>query len=163
MPAELSDLITLFNVDHYSSESSVQDNILFGKLVFDKAKAEERIGGLIRSVIEEVGIYRDVMRLGLSHNVGIGGANIASDQRQKIALMRAVIKVTDILVINDALSVLDKDAQRRIIANIQSLRRDRGLYWVLAQESLTDSFNQVVTIDKGKLVKSNAGSEPDSE
>ncbi len=153
MPAELRGLIALFNANHYSRASSVQDNILFGKLAFGQANAEERIGELIRSVIEEVGIYRDVMRLGLSYDVGIGGASIPVAQRQKLALARALIKDTDMVVIDDAISVLENDAQQRIMTNVRRLCSDRGLVWTLTQESLAENFNQVLTIEKGKLVE----------
>ena len=130
MPADLRNRITLFSADRYSGELSVQDNILFGKLAYGQAKAEERIGKLIRSTIEQVGIYHDVMRLGLSYDVGIGGASIPVDQRQKIALARALIKETDILVVNDAISVLDNESQSRIIDKVQQRCKGRGLIWV---------------------------------
>jgi len=152
MPADLRALITPFNVDSYSGESTVQDNILFGKLVYGQANAEERVGELIRSVIEQGGIYHDVMRLGLSYDVGKGGANISADQRQKIALVRALIKVTDMLVVNDAIGALDIDAQRRILANVQRLCSGRGLVWVLSQENLAENFDQILTLEKGKVV-----------
>ena len=158
MPAELRDLITLFTADRYNRESSVQDNILFGKLAFGQAKAEERIGDLARSVISRVGIYQDVMRLGLSYDVGIGGVSIPPDQRQKIALARALIKETDILVVNDAIGVLEVDAQQRIIANVQRVRSGRGLIWTMADESLAVNFDQILTLDKGKIIKQGAGS-----
>ena len=153
MPVDLRDLISSFNVDNYSGESTVQDNILFGKLVYGQAKAEERIRELIRRIIEQGDIYHDVMRLGLSYDVGNGGANISADQRQKIALVRALIKVTDILVVNDAIGALDIDAQRRIIADVQRLCGDRGLVWVLSQENLAENFDQILSLEKGKIVK----------
>ncbi len=153
MPNDLRGLVSSFNVDQISNESTVQDNILFGKLVYGQAKAEERIGELVRSVIEQVGIHRDVMRMGLIYDVGKGGSNLSTDQKQKIALARALIKVTDILVVNDAVGVLDADAQKRIIAEVQRLRSDRGLIWVLSQEALADNFKQILTLDKGKIIK----------
>ena len=153
MPDDLRALIASFNVDYYSDESTVQDNILFGKLVYGQAKAEERIRELIRSVIEQMGIYNDVMRLGLSYDVGNAGTNISTDQKQKLALARALIKVTDILILNDVIGVLDIDAQSRIIANVQRICSDRSLVWVLSQESLAENFNQTLTLEKGKVIK----------
>ena len=152
MPADLRNRITLFSADRYSGELSVQDNILFGKLAYGQAKAEERIGELIRSTIEQVGIYHDVMRLGLSYDVGIGGASIPVDQRQKIALARALIKDTDILVVNDAISVLDNESQSRIIDKVQQRCRERGLIWVLSQESLAENFTRTLALEKGRVV-----------
>ncbi len=159
MPAELTALITLFNSDVYSGESSVQDNILFGKLAYGQARAEIRIGELIRSVIDQLGIYRDIMRLGLSYDVGIGGAAIPVDQRQKIALARALLKETDLLIVNDAISVLDTDTELKIIAGVQQLRRNRGLIWVLAQDHPAAGFEQVLTLEKGKISKRSNGSD----
>ncbi|OED38040.1 hypothetical protein AB833_21280 [Chromatiales bacterium (ex Bugula neritina AB1)] len=152
MPEELSALVTLFSADQYSHGASVQDNILFGKLAYGQAKAEARVGELIRTVIEKAGIYPDVMRLGLSYDVGIGGANISIDQRQKIALVRILLKETDMLVINDAISVLDGDTSKRIIDNVQRLRGDRGLIWVLGDADLAQSFEQVLVLEKGRFI-----------
>ena len=92
------------------------------------------------------------MRLGLSYDVGIGGASIPVDQRQKIALARALIKDTDILVVNDAISVLDNESQSRIIDKVQQRCRERGLIWVLSQESLAENFTRTLALEKGRVV-----------
>src|SRR3546814_18703700 len=56
--------------------------------------------------------------VGLDFNVGIGGARLSSVQRQKLALARALLKRPDLLVVNEAVSVLDGSGQTRLVERI---------------------------------------------
>ena len=57
------------------------------------------------------------------------------------------------MVVNDAVGQLDKESQRRIIANVKQLRGERGIVWVLSRESLANNFKQTLILEKGKVVK----------
>src|SRR3546814_9931578 len=103
--------VAFYRADAYNAAASLQDNILFGRLAFGRAGAEQIIGDALAEVLDELQLRETVIEVGLDFNVGIGGARLNSVQRQKLALARALLTRPDLLVVTEALSVRDGGGQ----------------------------------------------------
>ena len=139
---------------HYNPRISVQDNILFGKLAYGQAHAQRKVNELIADVVEALGLRNDIIAAGLNYEVGVGGGRLSSVQRQKLGLARALLKEPDLLVINEALSNLDPASHRRLIGNVKKMMQGRGLLWILGRAQLSEHFDTVMVMERGKLVDS---------
>jgi ABC-type phosphate transport system ATPase subunit len=144
--------IELFDESSYNPHISIQDNILFGKLAYGQAHAQQKINNLIANVVENLGLRNRVIEAGLSYDVGVAGGRLSSIQRQKLGLARALLKAPDLLVINEALSGLDTASERRLIANVRNLMLGRGLLWILGRVQMAEQFDLVVVMERGRLV-----------
>ena len=102
LPSELQFAVAFFDPDAYNPAASVQDNILFGKLVYGRQQAQREVGALIAQVIEELDLRSEIVDLGLDFEVGIGGSRLSAAQRQKLGLARAMVKRPDLLIIDHA-------------------------------------------------------------
>src|SRR3546814_7659189 len=91
--------------------------------------------------------------VGLDFNVGIGGARLSSVQRQKLALARALLKRPDLLVVNEALSVLDGNGQTRLVERILDLRRGQGVICTLQRPEMAVLFDSILVMRDGRLVE----------
>ena len=131
----------------------MQDNILFGKLVYGQAQATERIGALISEVVDEVGLRETVVEVGFDFQAGIGGGRLSSAQRQKLGIARAVLKRPDVLIMSEATAALDGSTQTNIMDNLLAEFRGRGLIWVLHRPSLADQFDRVIVMRGGRVVE----------
>ena len=49
--------------------------------------------------------------------------------------------------------MLDPSAQNRLLASVLESRSQRGVYWVLNRVELAEKFDQVIVMDRGKLVE----------
>ena len=76
---------------------------------------------------------------------------LAAGQRQKLALARALLRQSDILIVNEALSAIDPASQAQIRDNIRSDYRGRGLIWVAAHREEAREFDHLLYIEDGKL------------
>jgi len=74
-----------YDFKRYNSAATLQDNILFGRLVYGQAQGEQRIGTLITEVLAELDLRNSVIEVGLEYNVGVGGKRLPAGQRQKLA------------------------------------------------------------------------------
>ena len=144
--------IEFFDENQYNPRISIQDNILFGKLAYGQAHAQQKINDLIVDVIESLDLRKDVIEAGLSYEVGVGGSRLSSVQRQKLGLARGLIKASDLLVINEALSGLDTASERRLIQNVRKLMDTRGILWVLGRVQLAEQFDSILVMERGKLI-----------
>jgi ABC-type multidrug transport system fused ATPase/permease subunit len=145
--------IAFFDPEAYNAASSIQDNILFGKLAYGQAKAAGRIGKLIEEVLNELHLRPAVIEIGLDFPVGVGGARLAPPQRQKLMLARALLKRPDLLVINEATATLDGPGQARVLSGILAESAGRTLVWVLHDPAQAEKFDRVMVFGDARLVE----------
>jgi energy-coupling factor transporter ATP-binding protein EcfA2 len=153
LPDNLRDKVAFFDPDRYNAAANLQDNILFGKVAYGQAQAQERVGALIREVVDELGLYDTVVRVGLNYQVGIAGSRLAPAQRQKLAIARAIIKRPDLLILSEATATLDSASQAKIMENILAEFSDSGLIWSLHRASDAAAFDYVIVMKGGRIVE----------
>ena len=144
--------IEFFGESTYNPRISIQDNILFGKLAYGQAHAQQKINNLIADVVNSLELRDDIIEAGLRYEVGVAGGRLSSIQRQKLGLARALLKAPDLLIVNEALSSLDSASERRLIDNVRSTLKESGILWVLGRVQLSEQFDSVMIMERGKLI-----------
>ena len=145
--------VDFFDRGAFNSAVSVQDNILFGRLVYGRARSAAMVGELLREVVEELDLRRAIAGVGLDYQVGIGGARLGPAQRQKLAIARAVMKRPDVLVIDEATAALDRASQKRVMDSLFEEFRGRTLIWSVHHASLAEQFGHTLVVDGGRVVE----------
>jgi ABC-type multidrug transport system fused ATPase/permease subunit len=153
IPDRLRAHIELFERTRYNAASTIQDNILFGKLAYGQAQAAQRIGELIADTLRKLGLRDAVVEVGLDYQVGVGGARLSAAQRQKIGIARCLLRRPDALIVNEATALLDSAAQNRILDNLVKEQAGRGLIWVLHRANLARSFHRILVMKDGRIVQ----------
>jgi len=153
LPAEMRGAVEFFDPAGYNHAASLQDNILFGKIVTGQAEAGTRITRLLRELLEELGLRSLVVKIGLDYQVGVGGARLPVADRQKTALARAMLKRPALLVLDEATAVLDPAANGRVLAGILAERKGKGLLWVLQRPENAKHFGTVLVMERGRVVE----------
>jgi putative ABC transport system ATP-binding protein len=153
LPESARDQIEFFDAERYNAAASVQDNILFGKIAYGEAEAPVRIPAVLAEVIDALSLRQTVIEVGLDYSVGTGGSRLSFAQRQKAAIARAVLKRPDLLILNEATTALDGQAQARVAEGLREEFAGRGLIWVLHRASLGRNFDLVLALSNGKLLE----------
>jgi ABC-type multidrug transport system fused ATPase/permease subunit len=129
----------------------VQDNILFGKIAYGEADAPVRVPALLAEVVNRLELRQTVIEVGLDYNVGAAGSRLSPAQRQKAAIAREVLKRPDLMILNEATSALDGQAQSKVSKGLREELDGRGLFWVLHRASLARNFDFVLVMSNGKV------------
>ena len=159
LPPELRHAVAFFDPDAYNPAASVQDNILFGKLVYGRQQAQREIGALIARVVEELGLRREIVDLGLDFEVGIGGSRLSAAHRQRLGLARALIKRPDLLVIDHATAALDPAGQAAILARLLREPIGAGLVWVMNDIAQAEPFDRIILMEGGRVLQQGSARE----
>jgi putative ABC transport system ATP-binding protein len=159
LPPELRYAVAFFDPEAYNPAASVQDNILFGKLVYGRQQAQREIGALIERVVEELGLRREIVDLGLDFEVGIGGSRLSAAQRQRLGLARALIKRPDLLVIDHATAALDVAGQAAILAKLLREPIGAGLVWVMSDIEQAEHFERIIFMEGGRVLEQGSARE----
>jgi ABC-type multidrug transport system fused ATPase/permease subunit len=70
-----------------------------------------------------------------------------------------VLKRPDLLILNEATSALDGQAQSHVSKGLREEFAGRGLVWVLQRASLARNFDRVLVMSNGKLQEQGTPSE----
>ena len=154
LPEDLAGSVDFFDPDEYNAAANILDNILFGKIAYGQAQAQERVGNLIREVMSELGIVDTVSEVGLEYDAGIGGSRLSPAQRQKLALARAVIKRPDVMILSEATASLDSSSQSRILDGMLKRFEGGGLIWGVHRAAMAERFDHIIVVKGGKVVES---------
>lgn len=145
--------LNFFNSKEFHPDLNLLDNMLYGKLVYGQARAEEKINALINEVVEELNLQQGIVEVGLGYDVGTAGKRLSLAQRQKLAIARGLLKDPVVMILNEATSGLDPTAERQVLNNIQERLQGRGLIFVTSRGSMTQGFEHLFVLEKGKLVE----------
>ncbi len=163
LPDELKGAVEFFDSEKYNAAGSLQDNILFGKLVYGQAEGSRMIGALIAETLDSLGLRGAVLEAGLEFQVGVGGSRLSSGQRQRLGIARALLKRPEVLILNESTSALDPAAQDRIAEKIIAMRDGKGVIWVANRVSMAAKFSKVAVLRDGQLVEQGTYDELNSE
>ena len=150
---ELRDEIEFFETGHYNRSSSIQDNILFGKIALDKANAIEEVNHLVTEIIDQENLRPVIINAGLNSQAGLAGSRLSQGQRQKLSIARALLRRPDHLILNEATSSLDSGSQTIVMSNLLSEMKDRNVTWALQRASLAENFDRVLVLSGGQVVE----------
>jgi putative ABC transport system ATP-binding protein len=161
MPDDLRPRIDFYDPERYNGAASVQDNLLFGRLVYGQAQAHIKIGKLIAEVVDNLGVRPRVMQVGLDYNVGSGGKKLSTQQRQKVALLRALIKRPQILILNNSLALFDPATQHRLLERVLAYRQSRATVVMTDTANLGRCCDDILLLKDGRVKETGSREEMD--
>ncbi|MBX3499963.1 MAG: ATP-binding cassette domain-containing protein [Alphaproteobacteria bacterium] len=159
LPAEYASAIEFYDKERYNGAATLQDNILFGRLVYGQAQGADRVGDLITEVLDGLQMRHAVVQVGLDYNVGVAGKRLSAGQRQKVGIARALVKRPDLLVLNEPTAVLDAATQQRLLDKILAARGERGVLWTLSRTAQAEQFDEVIVMQGGRMTARGVPSE----
>jgi ATP-binding cassette subfamily B protein len=132
--------------DDFLFSSSLAENIAYGR---PHASAAE-----IETVAEIAGLTADLSRMpeGLDTEVGERGLTLSGGQRQRVALARALLPDPAIMVLDNALSNIDSDTERKILDRMHVARQSCTLIAASNRISAIRDADRIYVMDMGKVV-----------
>ncbi len=124
---------------------TIEENM---KLIAPDATEEEIIDAL-----EQACAYDFVKKLpdGIHHNIGESGIGFSEGQNQRLAIARAILRKTPILLMDEATSALDVATERKVLANIMKKDARRTCILTTHRPSVLSVCDRVYRISNSKV------------
>ena len=138
--------ITLVNQFPYIFDTSIYENLLFAK---NDATQEEIDEAIEKSYLKE---FVDSLKDGLNTIVGESGIKLSGGQRQRLAIARALLRKSSIILFDESTSSLDNFAQEHIKKSIDSLKGKSTVVIVAHRLSTIKNADKIFFLDEGKII-----------
>jgi len=134
--------------DDFLFSDSVAANIRFGAPDADDAAV------VAAAELAGIDLSSEGLADGLETEVGERGANLSGGQRQRVALARALLRDAPILVLDNALSNVDTDTERRILAGLAAQRAGHTVIAASNRITAVQEAECIYVFDGGEIVDS---------
>ncbi|WP_239615650.1 ABC transporter ATP-binding protein [Cohnella mopanensis] len=131
--------------EHLLLSKSIRDNIALGK---PNATPEE-----IARAIEMASFTQDIAQMpeGLETIVGENGVMLSGGQKQRLAIARALLIDSEILLLDDSLSAVDARTESRIVGQIRKERAGKTTLITTHRLSAVSHANWILVLDEGLI------------
>ena len=84
--------------------------------------------------------------------VGEGGVNLSGGQRQRLAIARALVQKTEIILFDEATSALDNETQEKIQRAIENLQKKYTILIIAHRLSTVINSDRILFLDDGRII-----------
>ncbi|MBR4350702.1 MAG: ABC transporter ATP-binding protein [Bacilli bacterium] len=138
--------ITIIGQSPYVFNMSILDNM---KIVKSNATFVE-----IKKACELACLDEFIESLPEKYNtvIGEGGVTLSGGQRQRLAIARALLQKTEIILFDEATSALDNETQKKVQEAIENLKKDYTIMIIAHRFSTIINCDKIFYIEDGKVL-----------
>ena len=140
--------ITIISQSPYIFNLSIKENLrLVKKDLTDKEMKQACHLACLDEFIESLPEKYDTI-------VGEGGVNLSGGQKQRLAIARALIQKTEIILFDEATSALDNETQSKIQDAIKNMKGKYTILIIAHRLSTVIDSDKIFIIEEGKVIDS---------
>lgn len=126
---------------------SIRENIRYGRVEATDQEVEEAA-----RLVDAEGFIQKLEK-GYDTEVGEGGANLSTGEKQLISFARAVLANPRIFILDEATSSVDTEAEMKIQHAIERVLEGRTSFIIAHRLSTIRSADRILVIDKGNVIE----------
>ena len=142
---QVMDTVAYVSQDNFLFHQSVKENIRMGK---PDATDEEIISAAKQASCHD---FIAVLPKGYDTLVGDGGGNLSGGERQRIAIARAILKNSPVVILDEATAFTDPENEAVIQASINKLIQGKTLIVIAHRLSTITTADQIIVMNDGKV------------
>ena len=133
-----------------------QDNFLFSDTIANNigfSKAEINMDDVRRASIAS-DVDENIMEFNNQYETVLGerGVTVSGGQKQRISIAIALMKNSEVLILDDSVSAVDTKTEETIIANLKKLRQDKTTILIAHRITTVKKLDKIIVMDDGKVV-----------
>ena len=133
--------------NNFLFSTSIKDNIAFSKPTIDQGKIE--------TAAKKSDLHDDILQMpaGYESLVGENGISLSGGQKQRMSIARALLKDSQILILDDALSAVDAKTEKAILSSLKQERQDKTT--LIAAHRLTSVMDAdlILVLKDGQIIE----------
>jgi ATP-binding cassette subfamily B protein len=125
---------------------TIEYNIAFGRPGASQIEIED--------AARAAAIHEEILQLpeGYATLIGERGVRLSGGQRQRLALARALLCNSSLLVIDDGLNAIDVETEQRVLKSLLSSQSYQSIIIVSHRINVLQLADNIIILDKGEMV-----------
>lgn len=146
--ANLRDNCAVVSQQVHLFDDTIANNIAYAAT--DKYSREEIIAAAKAAHAME---FIEKLDNGLDTMIGENGMSLSGGQRQRLAIARALLRKSPVLILDEATSALDTQSERAIQAALEELQKDRTVLVIAHRLSTIEKADEILVMEHGRIVE----------
>ena len=138
--------ITIISQNPYIFNMSIKENL---RLVKENLTDEEMIEACKTACLDE---FVNSLPEGYDTMIGEGGINLSGGERQRLAIARALVQKTEIILFDEATSALDNETQSSIKQAIDNMKNEYTILIIAHRLSTVINSDRILLVEDGTIV-----------
>lgn len=143
---EVREAISYVPQDNFLFSDTIKNNIAFSK---DYINEDEIVEASINSDVDT-----NIKEFSLGYDTVLGerGVTVSGGQKQRISIARALLKNSQILILDDSVSAVDTKTEETIIDNLKKIREDKTTILIAHRISTVKKMDRIIVMNEGKVI-----------
>ena len=137
--------ITIISQNPYIFNMSIKDNL---KIVKSDLTNKEMIEACKIACLDD---YIESLPDKYDTIIGEGGINLSGGQKQRLAIARALVQKTEIILFDEATSALDNETQTKIQEAIENMKGEYTILIIAHRLSTIKNADRILFIEDGTI------------
>ena len=138
-------LIAYVPQDVFLFSDTIEANIAFG--------VEHYTPEFLQKIIRITCLDKDIAQfdLGLNTMLGERGVSLSGGQKQRVSLARALMKSSEILILDDCLSAVDAETEHQIVENLKTVFENKTVIMASHRIAPFSSAKNILVLEHGEI------------
>lgn len=131
-----------------------QDNFLFSDTIENNITfSGERPSEEIIHSAQMADIHDNISGFSKGYDTVLGerGVTVSGGQKQRISIARALLKNSDILILDDSVSAVDIKTEKTILSNLKTERKNQTTILIAHRVSTIEAMDKIIYIQNGQI------------
>jgi ATP-binding cassette subfamily B protein len=139
--------VSVVQQDSFLFSSAIDNNVAYGDPWADRST--------IRQASEAAQLHQYIAQLPAGYDTLVGerGVSLSGGQRQRLAIARAVVPESRVIVFDDATAAVDAGTERDIREALREITRNRACIIIAHRLSSLMHADEILFIDAGRIVE----------
>lgn len=136
-------------ISYISQEAYILNGTLKENLSVRNDTTEEDIINTLEKVC--LGPWYKKLDEGLCTNLGDNGVKLSGGEKQRIAMARALLRNSNIIIMDESTSMLDEKTELRIIDLITTVFKNKTVIMITHKKTVAKKLDNIIEVENGKV------------
>ncbi|MDE5588983.1 MAG: ABC transporter ATP-binding protein/permease, partial [Acetatifactor sp.] len=146
-PEDARKCFSIVSQETFLFPDTIEENLRYG----NRNAAQEDI----EQAMQAVGLkeYIEGLPEGYQTTLEEGGSNLSGGQKQRIAIARALLRESDIVLMDEPTSSLDPKSENEIVKLVDDVLGDKTIITIAHKLNTVRDYDRIYVLDKGNIIE----------